>query len=64
MKTPREIGVALMRHGLATAAEVGRLAGVTRQGARNWATTAKPPIDEEAARNRLLTELWKRKKGE
>jgi len=64
MKTPREIGVALMRQGLATAAEVGRLAGITRQGARHWATSEEPPIDVEAARNRLLKELWKRKAGE
>jgi len=53
-----------MRQGLATAAEVGRLAGITRQGARHWATSEEPPIDVEAARNRLLKELWKRKAGE
>jgi transposase-like protein len=47
--------VALLSRGLATRAEVARLAGVSRQLAKHWAKD----IPAERARDSVLAKLWR-----
>lgn len=48
--------IALLSRGLATKAEVARLAGVSKQLMQHWAAE----IDTERNRNAVLAKLWRK----
>jgi transposase-like protein len=57
----RRAAVEMLAEGLATHAEVARLAGVDRQLVRHWATRAQ--INVVKTRAARLREIWLRKLG-
>lgn len=52
----RRAALVLLSRGLATPAEVSRLAGVTRQRVTSWALSAN--VNWRLARHRKLSKLW------
>lgn len=53
--TTKKAALSLLRKGLVNQSEAARLAGVSRQLMRHWAREI--PVD--AARNSLLSKLWR-----
>lgn len=56
--TERAAALAMLNAGLATASEVARLAGVSRQLVRHWAT--QEGIDPRRIRDARLAKEWRK----